>query len=162
MKKPHADFPLFRHQCGQWVKKIKGKLYYFGTVSDAALDRYLDEKDNILAGRDRTIDARMFLTLSDLCNLFLTSKKLAMQSGELTPRTFNDYFRISEALVDFFGKTKGVLDLTPQDFEKFRAKLGKTQGPVSLRNCIIRSRVLFKYAFDNYIIDKPVRFGAGL
>lgn len=54
--KPHPDFPLCRHSRGYWCKKVKGKLHYFGKVAEdpngqKALERWLAEKDNLLAGR---------------------------------------------------------------------------------------------------------------
>jgi hypothetical protein len=76
--KPYPEYPLFPHAVGQWAKKIKGKLWYFGTVNDpdAALRKYLDEVDEIQAGRDprKTGVVQVYsdsLTAYDLCNLFL-------------------------------------------------------------------------------------------
>lgn len=46
------DCPLFLHRNGQWCKKVKGKPRYFGTDLDAALARWADEKDYLLAGKE--------------------------------------------------------------------------------------------------------------
>ncbi len=46
------DFPLYLHGSGQWTKTIKGCKWYFGTDKDAALLKYLDEKDAIKVGRN--------------------------------------------------------------------------------------------------------------
>ena len=53
-KKPYPEFLLFAHQTDQWAKKIRGKQWFFGvwSVPDAALTEYLDEVDEIQAGRD--------------------------------------------------------------------------------------------------------------
>ena len=43
-RKTHSDkFPLTLHPTGQYCKKIKGKLYYFGVDKQQALQRYLEQ-----------------------------------------------------------------------------------------------------------------------
>jgi len=49
--------------------------------------------------------------------------------------------------------------LASDDFEHLRAALAKGWGPVTLGNEIQRVRVLFKYAYDAGLIDRPVRYG---
>jgi integrase len=44
---PVVDFPLFKHGNGQWAKKIKGKLRYFGTQASEALAAYNRLGDNM-------------------------------------------------------------------------------------------------------------------
>lgn len=53
-RKPYKDFPLFAHATGQWAKKIKGKMWYFGTWNEplATLDRFRKEVDDIHSGRE--------------------------------------------------------------------------------------------------------------
>ncbi len=55
-KKPRNDFPLFPHARGYWAKKVRGKFLYFGKIAndprgEAAIQRWQDEKDDLLAGR---------------------------------------------------------------------------------------------------------------
>jgi integrase len=156
--KPYPDFPLFKHATGQWAKKIRGRLRYFGIDPDAALAKYLDQKDALHAGRNpRNPDA---LTVRMLCNRFLTTKRLLMESGELSPRTWRDYYETCERMTAAFGLDRLVEDLAGDDFERHRAKLAKIRGPVSLGNEIQRVRTILKYAFDETLIDRPGRFGS--
>jgi integrase len=162
-QKPRPDFPLFPHRNGWWCKKVRQKLHYFGKVAEdpkgeKALDLWLEQRDDLLAGRTPHA-ASDDLVVSDLCNRFLTSKRNSMKAGELTARTWSDYYRICETLVEFFGKNQPVLALRPEDFDRFRADLSKRRGPVAIANAIVRTRVVFKWAFDNDLIDRPVRFG---
>ncbi len=84
--KPYQEFPMFPHATGQWPKKIKGKMWYFGTWEDpdAALVRYNEWIHEIHVGRDprRMGVAQVYsdtLTVSDLCNLFLVQMGLGIR-----------------------------------------------------------------------------------
>ncbi len=118
-EKPSEDFPLFPHASGQWAKKIKGKLWYFGSWSDpnAALNRYLDEKFEHEQGRvpkSREPGSQggcSGCSVRDLANTFLTSQERRLNAGELSQRSFADYFQACKRLVDFFGKQTGVSTL---------------------------------------------------
>ena len=54
--KPHADYPHFAHATGKWAKKVRGRMYYFGTWDNpnGALREYLEVKHSPQTGRRRT------------------------------------------------------------------------------------------------------------
>jgi integrase len=160
--KPYPDFPLFPHATRQWAKKIRGRTYYFGNWDDpqAALTRYLEQKDALHAGRKPRADTEG-TTIRDLCNDFLNAKAAARDAGELVPRSWQDYKDACDLIVQHLGKRRLVADLDPEDFADMRGKMAKTWGPATLGNVIQRMRVVFKYAFDNGLIDRPVRYGQG-
>jgi hypothetical protein len=84
--KPYKEFPLTAHPAGQWCKKIRGKIHYFGPRSDPedALAKYLKEKDVLHAGRKPRPETEG-LTVKELCNLFLDQNETLVDSGELSP-----------------------------------------------------------------------------
>src|SRR5438046_1469118 len=86
--------------------------------------KYLNEKDDRQAGRTPQVKNDC-LALRDVVNRFLTSKKLAMQSGERSPRTWRDYYDSCARLLEFIGKDKPVASLASVDFEQYRAHLAK-------------------------------------
>src|SRR5262249_32793312 len=90
--KPYPEFPLTAHPAGHWCKKIRGKLHYFGPWSDpdAALAKYLEQKDALHAGKTPRAELEA-LTIKELANHFLNAKMEAVEAGELSPRTFSDY-----------------------------------------------------------------------
>jgi integrase len=161
--KPRPDFPLFPHATGYWAKKVRSKLVYFGKVAndpqgEAALNLWLDQKDELLAGRTprSTPDG---LTVRHLCNHFLTVKEQQRDSGELAHVTYADYYRTCSVLVGAFGKTRQVEDLAADDFQALRNRLANQYGIHRLGNTIQRVRSVFKYAHEAGLIDRPVRFG---
>ena len=72
-RKTRSDkFPLTLHKTGQFCKKIKGKIYYFGTNKKNALERYLEQATDLHAGRSPKPDsAGTDITIFALCNLYL-------------------------------------------------------------------------------------------
>lgn len=82
-----------------------------------------------------------------------------MQQGELQPATFQGYYKTCEGILKFFDKQRLVSDLAPQDFGALRSHLASRLGVVGLANAITRIKVPFRWAFDNGVIDKPVRYG---
>jgi integrase len=162
--KPYEGFPLYAHAAGVWAKKIRGKTYYFSVWADpaAALEQLNREYPYLKEGREPpAVDISDGCKLRQLCNEFLNSKRAKLNNNELSPRTFRDYYRTCEVLVDHFGKDRRVDDLGPKDFESFRAKLAKRLGVVSLKNEITRCRTVFHYADVSDLIEKPVSFGQG-
>jgi integrase len=160
--KPYPEFPLFPHAAGVWAKKIRGKLHYFGPWADpdAALAKYLGQKDALHAGRKPRPDPEA-VTVKDAANAFLNHKRALLSAGELSPHTWANYKRAADTLVVHFGKARLVADLDPQDFAALRAKMAKRWGPYRLAVTIQHIRSVFKHAFDAGLIPTPVRFGPG-
>ena len=82
-------------------------------------------------------------TLRELCNDFLDNKNEKLKAGELSPRTFRDYFKSCEALVDNFGPDRRVDDLRPDDFRGYRAKLAERYSVGTLKNEINTASAYF-------------------
>jgi integrase len=161
--KPRPDFPLYPHATGYWVKKVRGKLEYFGRIADdpngvAAEEKWLNGKDDLLSGRKPSVDPDA-LTVGELVNRFLTHKMHLRDNGELNPRTFQGYHATGLFVAKKLGKGRTVADLKPDDFRALRVKLAKTRGATALRNEMQRVRSVFKFAFDDGLILAPIRFG---
>src|SRR5262249_23946796 len=115
--KPSPAFPLFPHATGRWAKKIRGKMHSFGswTDPDAALAKYLEQKDALHAGKKPRPDPEA-LTVKEIANAFLNHKQQLADAGELSPRTWAGYKIAADVLVAHLGKTRIVADLDPQEF----------------------------------------------
>jgi hypothetical protein len=70
-RKTRSDkFPSTLHPTDQYCKKIKGKLYYFGTGKQKALQRYLEQATDT--------------TIKTLCSLHLEYQESEVQVEQLT------------------------------------------------------------------------------
>ena len=94
----------------------------------------------------------------ELCNKFLEAKKARADAGDLSHRTWSDYYQTCKELVERFAD-RTVAGLAGDDFEKLRASYADRFGPVALGIAIQRARTVFKYALDAELVKDPVRFG---
>jgi integrase len=172
-KKPYPSFPLTPHPSGAWQKHIRGKIYYFGRWArrvngklvrvpgdgwQEALEAYQKVADDLHAGRTPRTKTDG-LTVADLCNRFLTAKLRKTEAGEIGPRSFGEYRDTTDLLVNAFGRTRLVDDLSADDFETLRASMAGRWGPFRLSSVITRVKTVFRYAFDSGLIDRPPRYG---
>ena len=107
--KPYPDSPFYRHKSGQLAKRTRARVHYFGTDPDAALEKWLKQKDDLLAGR--APEDGDGLTVGRLANQFLISKQRLVDSGELNQRTWDDYHTICARVVPALGPGRLVANL---------------------------------------------------
>jgi len=161
---------------GQYRKKYRGRTLYLGADPDSVLDQWLEKTDRIKAeadggGKPPGNDVETSeVTVSQLCGLFIESKEGKVATGELEQATLRNYRAYCKRIINFFGRSKRISDLTPQDFERLRADYAKPKAQYrngkkikyaksslslsGLKSKIIHTRVIFKYAVDCELLDK--------
>lgn len=151
--KPSRDFPLFPHNSGKWAKKIGGRMHYFGRWEDpqAALQEY----QNCI---EQHPTRAKFFTVQDACNHFLTAKKAAVDRGELSQTSFNEYHRTCRWLCSSIGKETPVVHLTPSHFARHKEAIAAKRNVFTMGIEITRVRTVFKWCAENSLIT-PVNFG---
>ena len=169
MQKKPKDCPLFLHRNGQWCKKIKGKQHYFGTDLDAALVRWVDEKDYLLAGRPiPKKDGKP--TIEELGNLYHAAGVVRVSSGEITQRSLDDTTKSINRLIEIVGGKCKPETLEPLDFARIKQALfepverttairGGVKGnsverrsPVTVGNDVRRLRTFLNWCSDSNLI----------
>jgi integrase len=159
--KPYPTFPLTPHPNGQFCKKIRGKTHYFGTLDDpdAALSEYHRWCDALHSGKVARVTRTVELTVAELANKYLGAKERKHENGQLTSGAFVEYHRHCERFVEFFGGQRGVKTITRGDLEDFRAFLGRGANATTLSNRIGGARSILRFAYENELIETPIRFG---
>jgi len=149
-KKPKPYQGLTPHPRGQWVKRINGKLYWFGPLRDpeAAHKNYLAVAKELHAGTTEITSTRR-ATVLGIGDKFLTWIK----GAKLTDAWKAAYARHVGRFMKHAGPKLEVCDLQPDHFASFLVKYPK--GRDKAVQCI---RTWFHHAEQEGWID-PVRFG---
>jgi len=170
LEKPRPDFPLFPHDPtnpnrSRWAKKIRGHLHYFGKVlpddpqGEKALALWLDQKDDLLAGRKPRPKVDDTLTVEGLVNAWLHSKRQRVDSGELAIRTWQGYKSLGVLIVESLGRSRAASDIGPDDFQGLRAAFAKRWGPGKLATAVTHTRSIWKWAYQAGLLATQQRFG---
>lgn len=163
--KPYPSFALTAHPNGQWCKKIRGRVHFFGVWADpgAALERYHAVAADLHAGRPTRLSTLSHSgpTVKDVCNGFLGWQKDKLDSGEIGARWFEDSREIVSEFATAVVKERLATDLRPEDFQRYRLKLAKRLGVHALTRHVTCIRSLFRYAYDVDLINDAVKLGKG-
>jgi site-specific recombinase XerD len=154
-----GKFPLWLHPTGQWGKKIRGKYHYFGKDKDAALVEYVRVKDDLEAGRTPRERRGGGITVEELATRFLDAKREKKEAGDISGRMWSEYHRGCETVVNAFGKSRIVDDLTADDFGRLRTEYAKRVGTYTVAKLVQVTRTLFKFAKDEGLIDRDISYG---
>lgn len=155
-------FPLTLHKTGQFCKKIKGKIHYFGTDRRKALDRYLEQAAYLHAGRpvSHSPTAEQ-LSIKTMCNLYLDHQESRVAVGEVKPRHLSDQVSLLKAFVRSVGPHRMVSDVSTLDLQNYRTRLiGAKSSPNTINNRIAAVKAMYNWAVENELIDHSPRLKA--
>jgi integrase len=116
--------PPYLHASGQYVKKLKGRWYYYGTDKEEALAKWRKQQSYIaldIAPQSRNASP----TLAELGNVYADFLRRQVASSELSDRTAAEYTRSIGRLVAIAGPDCRVEDWRPIDFGAIKEKLAE-------------------------------------
>jgi integrase len=141
------------------VKVICGRQHLFGRrwcSWQEALNEYNLKREDLEAGRIPAHDASG-LTLREGLRKFLESRKARLDSGEITQRTYDDYYAECVIVRDVLGADIKLSSIGPHHFERLRQSYSGT--PTTISNRIGRVKVAFKYIKDAGLVERDFQYG---
>ncbi len=143
--------PLFLHGNGQWCRKVKGKAYYFGSDFAAALKRWADAKDHILAGEPPPRkDGRA--TLAELANLYLADSRQRVKAGDVRADHTAQVKVVLDIIVGAVGGTAKPDLMTPAAWSKVRQAIATTKTGKRTAQTTLKVRLAKCRAFINWCV----------
>jgi integrase len=155
-RKTRSDkFPLTLHLTGQYCKKIKGKIYYFGSDKKDALQKYLDQA-TYLHGCQNNVQKPIGdnMTLKQLCDMYLKYQYSKLQANDLTARHHNEQIGSLNKFMAFLCPSRKIKSISTLDLQNYKRKLQKSYGSVCRLNLHISiMKAMFHWARKNDILE---------
>jgi integrase len=154
-RKTRSDkFPLTFHPTGQYCKKIKGKMYYFGSDKKEAIQRYLDQA-TYLHGHQENLQKPTSdnMTLKQLCDMYLKYQYSKLQANDLTASHHNEQIGSLNKLMAFLGQNIDINNISTLDLQNYKRRIQKSHVSVCRLNLHISiMKALFHWARKNDIL----------
>ncbi|MEM7813091.1 MAG: hypothetical protein AAF532_16565 [Planctomycetota bacterium] len=155
---------LYLHKRGYYCATIAGKKWNFGRDRTSAVAAFLSERAYIKAyGKRapvRVAESPTGRTLGSLCELFLDHQRQRVKAGDLTEGEGVTREQTCARLISWFDADTEVAELGPEVWAAYRVRLADEYAPSTVASYVSRDRQVFRWAYDEGIIDKPPRFGA--
>jgi integrase len=155
-RKTRSDkFPLTLHPTGQYCKKIKGKMFYFGSDKKDALQKYLDQA-TYLHGCQNNLPKPTGdnMTLKQLCDMYLKYQYSKLLANDLTAKHHNDQISSLNKLMTFLGPGRRIKSIQTLDLQNYKRRLQKSYGSVCRLNLHISiMKAMFHWARKNDILE---------
>jgi integrase len=157
-KKIRSDkFPLTLHPTGQFCKKIRGKLYYFGNDKKQALQKYYRLASDLHFDtlHSSQVHPKDGITLKGLCNLYLENQLSRMQAKDLTTRYYADEVKALRRFARYMGPGCLVSEIRTVELQNYRNKLLKTyRSPSGINLNLAVMKAMFHWAKKNDILQE--------
>ena len=154
-RKTRSDkFPLTLHPTGQYCKKIKGRMFYFGADRQKALQRYHERASALHSGSPpQPHFAETQINMLTLCNLYLQHAESRVASGEIKLRQLHDQIALLRNFVRFIGPNCLVCQVCTMDLQEYRNKLiGEGKAAKTINNRIAAFKAMYHWALENEVI----------
>jgi len=163
-RKTRSDkFPLTRHPTGQYCKKIRGKMYYFGSDKQEALQRYIDQASYLHESNNSSQKpVNNSMTLKQLCDMFLKYQFTKVKANAITAQHYNDQVSSLNKLMAFLGQSRPIKDISTLDLQNYKRKLQKQYNSSGhrLNLHISNLKTLFHWARKNDILQRTTNIDA--
>jgi integrase len=156
-RKTRSDkFPLTLHPTGQYCKKVKGKMYYFGSDKKQALEKYLDQATYLHGCQNNLQQQKPIsdnMTLKQLCDMYLKYQYSKLQANDLTASHHNEQIGSINKLMAFLGQDININNISTLDLQNYKRRIQKSQVSVCRLNLHISiMKALFHWARKNDVL----------
>jgi integrase len=159
-KSEHPDFPLTPHPNGQWAKKIRGVVHYFGPLANVqgALNLWLREKDYLIAGVVPPAADRS-LTVACLVDNYIDDMIGRIAARKAARGTLYNYTAVRAACIESGISVVAVSSLKPSHFAALEKHLESKLSLATQGKIIVGVRSILKWGRQMRMVSGEIDFG---